>query len=239
METPELAPRTVDVWLLWHQKAESDMHSLLPLLSAEEQSRASRFINQRARYEFCLTRSALRQLLASYGIGSADAIQFEYEKHGKPKLASGSNKHLHFNVAHTRELSAFAVTDGEIVGIDVEYQRNVSDADRIVESKFAMEEQQTFLQTPEEDRKQVFFRGWTRKEAFIKATGEGLCRPLSSFAVTIDSDSHARFLRIDDGDPVRWSLFNLSVGKHHAGALAVKCDRAKIVCQELDWRRLS
>ncbi len=238
MTCEELNQNDVHVWLLWHHHAPNDTDRFIDQLSLDEKERAAKYLNERAKYEYCLTRSSLRALLAQYYVADPADFEFVYGEHGKPSLSlnhAADHPPLQFNVAHTRHLSAFAFARHSLVGVDVEYQRDVSDAGRIVESKFASEERVVFAAAPRSFQKELFFRGWTRKEAFIKATGEGLCRSLESFAVSIDGQADdAQFLRIDEDVLANWSLANLSLGEEHSGAIAVRSSGANIVTRE--WR---
>ena len=237
MSPESIAPNDVHVWLMWHRDAPLSVDELLDRLSVDEQMRAARFLNERAKREFCLTRYALRSLLGRYGIGDPDEIEFAYGEHGKPRLAADHksvDSRLQFNVAHTRHLSAFAFAHNDSVGVDVEFRRAVNDADRIVEGKFAKEEREVYSSAAADARKELFFRGWTRKEAFIKATGEGLCRSLESFAVTIHDEDTTSFLRIDDDALSKWSLFSLAIGHDHSGAIAIRNSDATVTTRE--WR---
>ena len=231
-----LKPNEVHVWLLWHCDAPADTDRFIDHLSIDEQERAARYLNERAKYEYCLTRSSLRALLARYYVAQPSDFEFVYGEHGKPSLTqnhAAGHRPLQFNVAHTRHLSAFAFSRDSLVGVDVEFQRDVSDAGRIVESKFASEERVVYATAPRSIQKELFFRGWTRKEAFIKATGEGLCRSLESFAVSIDGHADdAQFLRIDEDAVTNWSLANLSLGEQHSGAIATRSSTAEIVTRE-------
>ncbi|MCA9212072.1 MAG: 4'-phosphopantetheinyl transferase superfamily protein [Planctomycetales bacterium] len=229
-----LEANEVHVWLLWHDTVSSEAPVMTSELSDDEQERAARFLNDRAKFEYCLTRAALRQILSRYGVAGAKQIVFEYGEHGKPALAGKITEaaKIRFNVAHTRALSAFAFSVDAELGVDVEYHRDVVDADRIVSGKFAAEERHVYRSASPDLRKHLFFRGWTRKEAFIKATGEGLCRSLESFAVTIDDNDDAKFIRVDDDEPTQWKLFDLQVGKEHAGAVAIRNSDAQIVTRE-------
>ena len=242
MARENLKPNEVHVWLLWHRDAPADTDRFISQLSVDEKERAARYLNDRAKYEYCLTRSSLRRLLARYHVANPSDFEFVYGEHGKPALVPNrvtDGPPLQFNVAHTRHLSAFAFSLDSEVGVDVEFQRNVNDSGRIVESKFAAEERVVYAAAPTSTQKEFFFRGWTRKEAFIKATGEGLCRSLESFAVSIDGDANlAKFLRIDDDAVSHWSLGNLSLGDEHSGAIAVRNGSAKIVTREWHLDRI-
>src|SRR5262249_12725601 len=155
----------------------------------------------------------LRHLLARYGAGPASELRFEYSARGKPRLPVEHNPALlEFNVAHSRGAAVIGVTRGRPIGVDVERVRPLADFPDLVQTLFAVGARSEFWSLPEPIRARAFFTGWTRKEAFIKATGEGLSRPLSSFALTLTPDTPARLLRVD-GDPtggLGWTVVDLS-----------------------------
>jgi 4'-phosphopantetheinyl transferase len=192
------------------------------LLAPEERARADQFVHEQHRRRFTAARAALRRLLGEVLRAPADALVFETGAHGKPALAGRWRGALEFNVTHAHELALYAVrTDGP-VGVDVEWRRAVPDCLDIARSHFAPGERAALEAVSAADRELAFFRCWTRKEAFIKATGEGLSHPLDRFEVTLAPGDPPRFLSID-GDAnaaAGWSLFSLEPAPGYLAAVA-------------------
>jgi 4'-phosphopantetheinyl transferase len=219
-----LPDNEVQVWQVDLSDFMPLLRRLRLLLSGEEQDRAARFHFEQHRGAFCMSRAVLRVLLESYGVGPAAEIAFTCSRFGKPALAAGQGQPgLEFNLSHTQGRAVYAFTRHRPVGIDVEALRTVPSADLIVAQQFAPEEQAAYHALSEADRQRGFLNGWTRKEAFIKATGEGLQRPLGSFAITLTPGAPVRFLRIDAAVDAQanWQLFDLTLDPSYVVALAV------------------
>lgn len=181
-----------------------------PLLSEAERDRACRFAFDRDARRFVLARARLRQLLATrLGVG-AQAVEFAYGPYGKPVLARRfADSNLQFNVSHCDDLAACVFSWGQrghAIGIDVEAVRDMSDADVIAGRYFSRSENATYRALEPGDKTVGFFNCWTRKEAFVKASGDGLATPLDRFDVTLAPGEPARVLRVEDtpGDSGWW-----------------------------------
>lgn len=206
---------------------------LLDELAPDERERAARFHFERDRRRFAATRASLRRLLGGYLGQPAAAVRFAYGPRGKPSLA-GEPASLRFNVTHSGGLALLAFTTGFELGVDVEPLRPVEDAEAIAERYFSPAEAAVLRGLAEPERSRAFLRGWTLKEAFIKATGDGLSRPLDEFEVPLLPDEPARLLRLA-GDPAaaaRWWLQDLAPAEGFAAALAVEERPARVLC----WR---
>jgi 4'-phosphopantetheinyl transferase len=153
----------------------------------------------------------------------ARRLEFAYGEHGKPAL-EGAHAALGFNLSHSGEIAVLAAGWNRALGVDVELRRPLPDLDALAARSFAPRELSVLGALPETDRPAAFFRCWTRKEAFIKATGQGLAQRLDAFVVSLAPDEPARFLDID-GDPgalARWTLHDLTPPAGYAGALVVE-----------------
>jgi 4'-phosphopantetheinyl transferase len=132
---------------------------------------------------------------------------------------------LRFNISHSQETALYAFSIGMELGIDVETVRPVEDADQIVQRYFSAEEKLIYaaLDQPEEEQL-VFFQCWTRKEAFLKATGEGLALELDQVVVSLGLKKPAQLLSIPARyQPISdWQLVNLELGPDCCAALAVR-----------------
>jgi 4'-phosphopantetheinyl transferase len=190
------------------------------LLSEEETTRAARFKFAHLRESFVLAHGALRVLLARY-VGTAPGdISFAYEAKGKPTIANEGS--VHFNLSHSGSMALLAITRGCEVGVDIERIRSFSDMPRVAQRFFCVEESNELMALPADQRDLAFFRCWTRKEAYIKAVGDGLSVPLDSFRVTLQPGDPAKFVHLnhDAEAAAQWSLHNLEIAEGYAAALA-------------------
>ncbi|RVT85287.1 4'-phosphopantetheinyl transferase superfamily protein [Rhodobacteraceae bacterium CCMM004] len=192
----------VDLWV-WPIGAPADADRAL--LSADESARADRFVFDRDRDRFVAARAGLRRALAAVTGTAADALAFAYEQNGKPRIDGGPV----FNLSHSGDLAALAVAAGgvdPILGLDIEAPRAVERD--LPERVFSAAERAELAALPDAAWEAGFFAGWTRKEAVIKALGDGLSMPLDSFDVTLGPDAPARVLRMPPGrpPPEAWTL---------------------------------
>lgn len=227
-----IGPGEVHAWHVRLDAVEAGLPDLARLLGEDERARAARYRFEKDRAEYTLTRGILRRLLESYGVAAAGEVRFAYGPRGKPELAAGHGPDpIRFNVSHSHGAAVVALTRVRPVGVDVERVRDTKDADGLVARFFAEEERAEYRSLPPGDRLRAFFRGWTRKEAFIKATGEGLGTPLDSFAVSLGPDVPPRLLRID-ADPAGvagWTIVDLSADSTHIVALAIQSANVRIL----------
>lgn len=167
----ELRPDEVHVWHVEPHPSEAFARRFSSFLSPEEQDRAARFSLERQRSGFLLARGAIRYLLGRYLDADPAGLEFRYGSHGKPLMRGGG---IEFSVTRSSGLIACAFACRGDVGIDIERIRPVARTAEIAERFFTLEEQAEIGRSDSAARLHAFFRCWTRKEAFLKATGEGL-----------------------------------------------------------------
>jgi 4'-phosphopantetheinyl transferase len=213
-----LSLQTGDVHV-WRHVLDHPLEGFLELLQPDEIDRANRFYFERDRKRFVIARGFLRVLLGRYLQSDPQGLMFSYGPHGKPWLAHGS---LRFNMSHSHGMALYALTEGREIGVDVEHVRADFTSDDIARRFFSPFEVENLCGLPDAERIDGFFRCWTRKEAYIKATGRGLSQALDGFDVTLGPREHAALLRNDDGTHERWTMANIEVGPGYAGALAVE-----------------
>ena len=230
LEVPPQAPLkldggTVHVWQARLDQFAGRQGQLLGLLSADEQERAERFHFANDRSHFIAARGLLRTLLGRYLDSPPQQLSFSYSPYGKPALTGEDDgRALRFNVSHSHGVALYAVAREREVGVDVEYVRHDMVGESIAERFFSAREVATLRSLPAEVQPEAFFNCWTRKEAFIKAIGEGLSFPLDQFEVSLDPGEPAALINIRD-DPQeasRWSLQSLPVDEGYVAALAVE-----------------
>src|SRR5581483_3578226 len=198
----KLAERTVHVWPVRTVASIAVVARLELALAPDERDRAARFRFDRLRHSFVLARGALRILLGRYLNVSPASIQFTYNSKGKPALAAPTC--LNFNASHSGDLTVFAFTAGCEIGVDVEQIRPLPGMQNIANRFFNSKEATELMSLHANQRKRAFFLCWTRKEAYIKAIGEGLSAPLNGFRVTIQPRQPARFIHLA-GDEEAWT----------------------------------
>lgn len=218
---PCLDRHQVHIWTL-HLEDTTSAQSLRELLSADELERASRFRFEKHRAQYLLTRGTLRSLLGGYlGIFPGE-IAFQYSKYDKPRL--NGDPRLDFNLSHTEGMAIFGFTCGHRIGVDIERLRSDFRADEIAERFFSPSERAALREIPEAHRHEFFFRIWTRKEAYIKALGEGLSHPLHQFDVSLDETATLLATRPNSADAQRWQLENLTIAPEFIATAAVELD---------------
>jgi 4'-phosphopantetheinyl transferase len=168
-------------------------------LSEAERARAARFVFERDRRRFIAGRARLRHLLAARLGVAPEAIELVYGPQGKPGLARRfADSDLRFNLSHCEDVAVYAFAHGREIGVDVEQIRELRDADDVAARFFSRREYEAYRALGPRDRPLGFFNCWTRKEAFIKALGEGLSHPLERFDVSLAPGEPARFLRVGE-----------------------------------------
>ena len=203
----------VDVWSVRLDEP-AKPGSQVVVLSPDEIARASRFHFEKDRIHFTRCRSALRGLLAEYLAIPAAEIRFEYLTSGKPRLAAEQNPSgLQFNVSHSANMALIAVGSEHRLGVDIEKIRDDVDTTTLAERFFSLRERAGLQALPAHLRVPGFFACWTRKEAFLKATGEGLSFPLEDFSVTThpDLDPEIEEIKGSTDEGKQWFLADVTV----------------------------
>ncbi|HCF26730.1 MAG TPA: 4'-phosphopantetheinyl transferase [Cyanobacteria bacterium UBA11049] len=229
----KLSRNDVHVWRATLDRPAECVCQLAQSLSDDERLRAERFYFERDRSRFIVGRGLLRFILSRYLEIAANKLQFCYSSRGKPELIETSREYkLRFNVSHSQEIVLYAVTRDRSIGIDVEYIRPLPEAEQIVKSFFSLYEKSVFERLPPDQKQLAFFNCWTRKEAFVKAIGDGLSLPLDRFDVSLIPGEPARLLGIKGDnralDHLRhrtcsnWSLQDITPIPGYVAALAVE-----------------
>jgi 4'-phosphopantetheinyl transferase len=229
--SPPLAENEVHVWTGPLDVPDAVRAGLAATLSAAEAQRAEQFKFDRHRNRFIAGRGWLRTTLARYLQVEAAGLEFVYSPHGKPALAARSNPaHLHFNLAHSDDLALLAITRTGPVGIDVEHVRLIKDLEDLVSRFFSRREDELFQALAPNKKPAAFFNLWTRKEALLKATGQGIGSALADVEVSFLPGEPARLLGIagDTGKAVEWSLHDLSSANRLAAALAIQARNVRV-----------
>jgi 4'-phosphopantetheinyl transferase len=210
---------------IWRADLEIDecfQSSFLKLLSSDEKNRAQKFRFAKNSQNFIAARGILRSLIGKYLEINPAEVSFQYSKFGKPGIAH--NNSLQFNISHSQNVALFAFTKRFTIGVDVEFVNPNIEAKDIATNFFSKNEILNLLALPEEQQSLGFFNCWTRKEAFIKAVGEGLSFPLDKFEVSLEPDKPAKLLATHwEPEAVsKWSMYSMSPGANFVGSLVIE-----------------
>ncbi len=214
-----LAANEVHLWCADLSAESFPLAAMAATLSKEEHGRVQRFRFAKDRTQFVVARSLLRTLLGRYLNSDPMLLDFNYGAQGKPQLRNESA--LRFNLAHSEALILYAVSWQQEVGIDVEYIRAAVSYETIAEQFFSAAEVAAVRSLPVDQQPQAFFNCWTRKEAYIKARGEGLSFPLDGFEVSLDSQLSLKVYQFPH-ESERWRLYHLYPKSQYVGAVAVE-----------------
>lgn len=227
--TLTLSHEEVHVWRASLEQPPGVAARLRLTLSEDERERAARFHFERDRVRFVIARAALRDILGRYLDLPPGNLHFAYGPYGKPLLSpefvpDSAGGGVDFNISHSHTLALVAVARGRALGVDIERVRADAAERQIAERFFSAQEVAALCALPDAQQPRAFFDCWTRKEAYIKARGEGLSFPLEEFDVSLQPDAPAALLcvRGDAGEAGRWSLRALDVEPGYAAALAVE-----------------
>lgn len=225
--SPILPEDQVQVWQAALPRTEEEAGSFLPLLSPDETERADRFLVYRARAAFAGARGTLRLLLGRYLGVPPRELRFCYSAQGKPAL---EDETLCFNLSHSQGLALYAFSRHLPMGIDVEHLRPEVASAAIARRFFAPLEVAALDLIEPGRRTEAFFTCWTRKEAYLKARGEGLGLGLHSFAVSLGEP--AALLHSDQGadECRRWRLCPLRPQPGYVGALCAPAGDWRLRC---------
>jgi len=221
----------IDIWRVCLVHCEQSEQDLCGILTLDEVARAARFHFKEDRRRYTRGRAALRILLGRYLETPPAEIRFQYENHGKPEIAlPHDSRDLRFNASDSGELALIAVGSGSAIGVDIEKVRPLPDFLDIATRFFSPGEVQALLAASENKRQEAFFACWTRKEAYLKATGLGLLHSLSDFSVAVDPDEVAELYEVKGNRDVasHWFLTDVLPGEGFRGALACEGGRRRI-----------
>ena len=235
-EDLRLTLNEVHIWRIDLARPDDEVQRCRRLLSGDEVERADRFYFERDRARFIVAHAVVREILSRYtGVAAMD-LRFSYGPKGKPELSGGLEQSgIKFNLSHSSARALLAVTPGLIVGVDIEWIKADFATDEIAERFFSATEVQALRSLAADQRVEAFFSCWTRKEAYIKAIGEGLSIPLDSFAVAF---SHGitpalLYVKVDPGEVERWSMYNIEAGDGYKAAVVVQGKHHRL--KQMEW----
>ncbi len=214
----------VHLWQVSLGQPCSRIRELEQSLCLAEKSRAEKFVFDKHRRRFIVGRGFLRNILGKYLNQAAADLMFSYGQQGKPALVSHDiDNHLYFNVSHSHEIALYAISRGRQVGVDVEYLGARQDVESIARQYFYPNEYRVISSLSAEKKRAAFFKAWTIKEAYAKATGEGLS-VLEQVETSLSPEGFAELLNIH-GNPeaiTRWSSCQVCPAPKYMAALVVE-----------------
>ena len=214
----------VHVWL-----ADCDAIDDVPmrvLLDADESIRAKRFREPMDSRRHIVSHGVLRSILSKYLNEKPEFIKFERSPYGKPEIAGGS--WIHFNMSHSNGMAAYVIASSCEVGIDLEYMRDIPFME-LSEHILSTNENSYLRSVPAEERVNIFFMLWVRKEAYIKAIGEGLYAKLNDIDMFFQNETH----QLSYGGS-NWSIVDITTPDGYKGVVAVQGDRYAI--KKFQWQ---
>ena len=201
-------------------------------LSLEDRTRADQFKFESDRRKFCAARASLRLILSRYLGVKPGRIPLETGEFGKPFVADKAvAQGLRFNLSHSHQLALISITRDREVGVDIEFVRSDFVTDEVANHFFSPAEVREFQTVAPALRTRAFFNVWTRKEAYIKARGEGLYCPLDQFDVSVAPNRPAMLMesRVDADDAQRWIFNDIHAGDRYAATVAVEKSFSRLV----------
>lgn len=217
------SPQEVHVWQWDLDVCGGDLDRYWEMLSTEERERANKFRFEQHRRRFVAGRGELRRILSRYLGLSPWEVALGYGSDGKPFCAIQPLEwRICFNLSHSENTAALAISSGFEVGIDVEHVRPIEDS--VPLEVFSTREQAEFNGLPDAERKKVFFEGWARKEACLKALGTGftLSPAHFEFDLSICGDTAPRFVGGEAEEATQWRICALESDSICSGAVAAR-----------------
>lgn len=220
-----LAPEVLHVWSILLTQPEAIVRGLEEHLSMDELRRADRYRRELDRTRYVVAHGALRELLADYTSQTPRNISFGHTATGKPFLINDQGEQrLRFNLSHAGEWAIVALVLSTDVGIDIEQIDSDVSVEAVAERFFSRSEFEALREVPSEQRTVVFFTAWTRKEAYVKARGEGIAGRLRGFSISIAPEQIPILLTdsIDAHATLHWRIYDLDIARGYAAAIAAE-----------------
>ena len=219
-DTLNLSKDHVDVWLCDLKQLSGEINNFYSILAEDEHQRADKLKVEDKKQQYIITRGALRQRLSLLTNIEPEEFVFEYLEHGKPVLANNNQcADITFNVSHSHGLALIAIAQKQNIGIDIEKINHESDHQALMTRFFSKAEQTEFQTIAEANKARAFCACWTRKEAFIKAVGDGVSYGLDRFDVMVDPYKQTPEINLHKPSEERWSAINLPINDEYMACL--------------------
>jgi 4'-phosphopantetheinyl transferase len=238
LEGLALAPGEIHLWAVGLEVSAPTLTALERLLSDDQRQRAARFRYREHRERYSVSWGFVRLLLGLYLEQQPGDLEFVFGDKGKPRLAADP---IEFNLSHCQDVAVVAVARGHAVGVDIERRRQLDRADDIATRYFSPREAELYRSLEAAQRPKAFLRCWTRKEAVVKAIGEGMFASLNRLEVSLTPGVPPQVLAIE-GDAsagAAWTLVELEPRSGFLGALATQMPRPQILAWHLDLNSIA
>lgn len=225
----------VHIWRATFASTTTRIQYLLSTFSNDERQRAGRFRHEQDRRRFITGRGLLREILGRYLKVVPEQIQFQYGAQGKPYLqtsANIANTAIQFNLAHSHNLILYAFAKGMNIGIDLEYIDPTINLEQLTRHFFSEKEIQILQALAQKQKREMFFKFWTQKEAYLKAIGQGLAYPLKALDVSGISNTSPKFVNGVGGNQATnpWYIQTFIPAPDYIMALAVDQENWSLRC---------
>ncbi|XLQ11269.1 MAG: 4'-phosphopantetheinyl transferase superfamily protein [cyanobacterium endosymbiont of Epithemia adnata isolate EadnSB Bon19] len=223
-----LNPSDIHLWKQDLKVSDLEVNRCFAILSQEEKIKAKKFSFKEHKRRFIVARGTLKTILGQYLNIPASTIEFTYSSRGKPRLTNklGVNS-LQFNLSHSHELAIYGVTCNHVIGVDLEYVRPMSEAKKLAKRFFCSQEYNQISLLTSPDLEKTFFKLWTAKEAYLKATGEGIAGGLNQVEVSLDSFS--QLLKLPNNQSLlNWTTFFFIPHPNYQGAVVSHTNEWKL-----------
>ena len=238
-----LPEHTIHLWFV-HTNRINDaalLKQYQALMSIEEQERNQRFIFEKDQKRHLITRALIRSVLSEYdpSIAPQDWC-FTENGYGKPQVLPALLKRpLSFNLSHSGNMIALAISREPELGIDIESLNPNTPNDDLAKHAFAPTEYQQLKDLTSDDFYSRFYDFWTLKEAYIKACGLGLSIPLDSFSFSFEqANIKINFDESRKDHPEHWQFWQITPNPDYKVALAIKSGKEKISSEQIVIREV-
>ena len=231
-----LAPDAIHVWRIQTDQSRIVARRLEGYLGVKEARKADAYRREADWRRFVVAHGALREILAWYTSRAPQDVTFRFTTAGKPFLTDRQGgQPLRFSLSHSGEWALVGVSLSVDVGVDIEEIDSAVSAEAVVERFFSRRESEAFQAVPPEHRTAAFFAAWTRKEAYVKARGDGVVNRLHRFSVSVDPRRLPILLddSLDAHAPLHWSIYDLNVASGYAAAVAAERTQQRL--QLIAW----
>ncbi|MBU0505224.1 MAG: 4'-phosphopantetheinyl transferase superfamily protein [bacterium] len=227
--TPVLNGNDIHVYYVNTSLFQDQIKELFHLLSSTEQNRAQNISHTKQKNTFIITKAFLRKILSQYLGAPEQQISLEIEKNGKPFLGSCHNSSIQFNLAHSHDKSILAFCLKTPLGIDLEKIRLISHAQKILTKYGSEQEKRSYNAVPEKHKKEAFLRGWTKKEALIKAQGHKMATHANKYAVNFSLFPKDKLFNVEMANEniQSWALYDLTI-EDYVGTIALQRQNNKL-----------
>ena len=223
----QLRKNEIHLWRSNLDRPTETIEKLALILSTDEQIRANKFHFSKHRNRFIVARAILRKILGNYLQIDPKELLFKYSSRGKPALNNNeSEEQIQFNLSHSEDLALYGFTYNLQIGVDLEYFRPTCDVENIAQRFFSPREYNIINSISDQEKQRTFLQIWTAKEAYLKATGEGLGNSLDEIDIDIIKNEEVKLLSIkgDTQLAARWNLYSFIPESNYLASLVVEAN---------------